>query len=186
MADATPKLPPDRKPDAVLVPKPFRGLADPLHALTDLFRPLVNGRRLYLFTRPGQFAGLPQVRGSYYLATSPDHTLHFPKLHPLESAPRYDWYSVAPDDRAPLGLPVPVGHCDAAPAAVRFGWLVDEATVTPPGVLARAAHEATYAEQYQALMSRARRYQQLLEARAREPLTRSEQEELDAIEASFQ
>lgn len=174
------ETPPRDKIDAVIAPRPFRGLEDPAGdgVFKKIFGPLFANGPL----SPQSFVLLSNDR--YYLAPTSTETLNFPTLHPLASAPRYDWFVVAETDNSPtLARPVPVLFEDIPKGAVAFGFLKDEAKVEQPSAAAKAAHIERYEGWFNAKARLSARYNELLKKRAEAGLDSAEAEELAAIEA---
>jgi hypothetical protein len=167
-------VPPDRPPDAIIVPRPFRGMHDPGPLFNREFGPILGPKVRRLFVRPNH------VERNYYITADPNDTIHFPKFHPLEGVPRYDWFVVADSDTSPPGIPKPTPSYNEHPLAVRFGWLQDEATLTPLSAGQKAAFEGSYLE---ALKIMAPKWNRLRELMAKtEFLTPDEQKELKALQ----
>lgn len=174
------ETPPRDKIDAVIAPRPFRRISDPIGSgvFKKTFGPLfANG--------PISPYGYVLNEGDrYYLAPTKNDTLNFPTTHALASAPRYDWFVVAEDDTSPpLARPIPVLFEDIPKGAVAFGFLKDEAKVEPPSAAAKAAHVEKYESWFDARRKLSARYNDLLKKRADAGLDAAEAEELAAIEA---
>jgi hypothetical protein len=178
----TPAVPPDRHPDAVMVPKPFQRLVQPAPFFNRLF--LHSGvlgpqaRKIHVFVlnheRPAQ----------YFIAPDPDATRNFGTAHVLASTPRYDWYVVGETDTSPLGMPRPTPGDVAEPQTVRFGWLRDADALTPPSLDEKVAHERLYGDYMRDLLPQIARYRELLTSPT--PLSDAGKAELAALEAKFQ
>jgi hypothetical protein len=115
---------PDRHPDAILAPRPFRRMRDPHNLFGQAFRPILGTRQIY--TAP--------CGDQYFIRGDPESTLHFPTHHPLGSAERYEWYVVADNDTDQIGKFEKVDSWKEAPKAVKFGYLRPVEQVEPPSV----------------------------------------------------
>jgi hypothetical protein len=122
---------PKDKPDAILVPRPFR----------------TGGRipHTYFNARLGPVLGVARVQAAsqgnqYFLRADSDTGLLFPVAHPLNPRERFRWFVVQEGrDHPPLAEPRAVSSWRDEPQTIKFGYLVDEDHVDPPGSAERAA-----------------------------------------------
>lgn len=139
---ATPVSPPDRYPDALYVPRPFRGLAEPHQLFNKLFLSLFDPKKVkQLYTRAQTW------ENQYFITGDPNDCVHFGVGHPLASLPKYDWFIVGESDTSPLAMPKYISKPSDSPKSIRMGWLRNVDSLIPPSIDEKVAHDREYADQ---------------------------------------
>jgi hypothetical protein len=153
---------PSRKPDAILAGTPAGHDTASRHQW--------YARNLYglVAAPPGAVVGAKN-QGEQCLIAPADATLLFPALHPLASRERYRWWVVCGETALNFDpTPIEVRGYAVLPQALKFGYLVDEATVSPPGLDERADFFRFVAERNEAYTRHTARLAELTAA-DREP-----------------